>query len=333
MSAFIEKIRVEIRTKQYSLKTEKSYLYWVKYFIRFNNMQHPETMGNSEIERFLNHLAANRGVSAATQNQALCALIFMYKHVIKKEIVNLKYGYSKAPKNLPTVLNSQEVKAVLSHLTGRYWLITAILYGCGLRIHEALRLRVKDIDFMNRSIFVFRGKGQKDRYTLLPASLAEPIQRQITFSLRVHQQDVDEGFGLASLPPSLIRKYGNAAKQSSWQYLFPSSNRCIHPVDGYISRHHLHETAFSKALRAAVKKSGVLKRVTSHTFRHSFATRLLQAGNDIRTLQELLGHADLRTTEIYTHVVGNRRAGTISPIDLPEQHLVKEVNSTYNLHP
>jgi integron integrase len=324
MSAFIESIRVEIRTKQYSLKTEKSYLYWARYFIRFNNMQHPKSMGNPEIERFLNHLAVNRGVSAATQNQALCALIFMYRYVVKKDIINLQYGYAKSPKNLPTVLNSEEIKAILAHISGKYWLITAILYGCGLRIHEALRLRIKDIDFINHSIFVFRGKGQKDRYTLLPQSLVTPIKKQIQLSLNTHKKDLEEGYGLASLPPSLLRKYGNAAKQASWQYLLPSTNRCIHPVDGYISRHHLHETSYSKALRAAVKKSGVLKRVTAHTFRHSFATRLLQAGVDIRTLQELLGHSDLRTTEIYTHVVGNRRAGTISPIDLPEQQLITD---------
>ncbi|MEP0354516.1 phage integrase N-terminal SAM-like domain-containing protein [Paraglaciecola sp.] len=177
MSAFIEAIRTEIRTKQYSLKTEKSYLYWARYFIRFNSMRHPETLNNPEIEHFLNYLATNRGVSAATQNQALCALIFMYKHVIKKDIINLKYGYAKAPKNLPTVLNSEEVKAVLQQLSGKHWLITAILYGCGLRVHEALRLRVKDIDFINRSIFIFRGKGKKDRYTLLPDSLTDPIKK------------------------------------------------------------------------------------------------------------------------------------------------------------
>jgi integron integrase len=329
MSAFIESIRSEIRTRHYSLKTEKTYLYWCRYFIRFNNLKHPNVMGNAEIERFLNHLALNRGVSAATQNLALCAIVFMYKRVLHQELVDLKYRYAKAPKNLPTVLNADEVKAVLSCLKGKYWLVTAILYGCGLRINEALRIRIKDIDFSNHSIFVFRGKGGKDRYTLLPDSLCSAIKQQMEFSIRIHAQDLKDGYGLASLPPSLIRKYGNAAKQTSWQYLFPSINRCVHPIDGYISRHHIHESAYSKALRAAVRQSGILKRVTAHTFRHSFATRLLQAGNDIRTVQELLGHSDLRTTELYTHVVGNRRAGTISPIDLPEQNLIREPHADY----
>ena len=233
----------------------------------------------------------------------------------------MKFGYAKKPRNLPTVLNAQEVQKILNCMSGKYWLITGILYGSGLRVHEALRLRVKDIDFVNQSIYVFRGKGGKDRYTLLPQSLAEPIKSQISMAKKCHDKDICEGFGTASLPPSLIRKYGNAAKQVSWQFLFPSSVRCAHPIDGYVCRHHIHETTYAKSLRQAVTQSGVIKRVTAHTFRHSFATRLLQSGADIRTVQELLGHADLRTTEIYTHVVGSRRAGTISPIDLPEQCL------------
>lgn len=322
MSPFIESIRAVIRTKQYSLKTEKSYLYWVKYFIRFHHLKHPNEMGNREVEAFLSHLAVVRGVSAATQNQALCAIVFMYKHVMDTELKNLKFGYAKKPRNLPTVLNAQEVQKILMCMSGKYWLITGVLYGSGLRVHEALRLRVKDIDFVNKSIFIFRGKGGKDRYTLLPQSLADPIKCQISIANKCHDKDVREGFGMASLPPSLIRKYGNAAKQASWQFLFPSSVRCTHPIDGYICRHHIHETAYAKSLRQAVVKSGVLKRVTAHTFRHSFATRLLQSGADIRTVQELLGHADLRTTEIYTHVVGSRRAGTVSPIDLPEQSVI-----------
>lgn len=321
MSPFIESIRVVIRTKQYSLKTEKSYLYWARYFIRFHQLKHPNEMGNKEVETFLSHLAVVRGVSAATQNQALCAIVFMYKHILDRELKNMKFGYAKKPRNLPTVLNAQEVQKILACMLGKYWLVTGILYGCGLRVHEALRLRVKDIDFVNKSVFIFRGKGGKDRYTLLPQSLAEPIKSQISIAKKCHEKDIYEGFGLASLPPSLIRKYGSAAKQISWQFLFPSSVRCIHPIDGYICRHHIHETTYAKSLRQAVAKSGVMKRVTAHTFRHSFATRLLQSGADIRTVQELLGHADLRTTEIYTHVVGSRRAGTISPIDLPEQHL------------
>jgi integron integrase len=297
------------------LKTEKTYLYWVRHFIRFHDKRHPEMMGNAEIERFLNYLANTRQVSAATQNQALCALIFMYRYVIKRDIEGLNYSFAKRPKNMPTVLSPREVAAILANLYNKYWLITAMLYGCGFRIHEALALRVKDIDLHQRSIFIFRGKGGKDRYTLLPESLIQSIEQQLQIAERLHQQDLSEGYGMTSVPPALKRKYGNALTDLSWQYLFPSSSRCKHPYDGYICRHHLHSTAYSKKLRQAVCQSGVRKRVTAHTFRHSFATSLLQAGSDIRTVQELLGHSDIRTTEIYTHVVGNRRAGTTSPID------------------
>jgi integron integrase len=275
MSPFIESIRAVIRTKQYSLKTEKSYLYWVKYFIRFHHLRHPSEMGNTEVEAFLSHLAVVRGVSAATQNQALCAIVFMYKQILDTELKNLKFGYAKKPRNLPTVLNALEVQKILTCMKGKYWLVTGILYGSGLRVHEALRLRIKDIDFVNKSIFIFRGKGGKDRYTLLPQSLVDLIKCQISTAKKCHDKDVCEGYGTASLPPSLIRKYGNAAKQASWQFLFPSSVRCAHPIDGYICRHHIHETAYAKSLRRAVVESGVLKRVTAHTFRHSFATRLL----------------------------------------------------------
>jgi len=227
----------------------------------------------------------------------------------------LDYGFAKRPKNLPTVLSAQEVALVLSHLKGKYWLITALLYGCGFRIQEVLSLRVKDIDLHHRSILIFRGKGAKDRFTLLPNSLVIPIQQQIEAVKHVHQWDKTEGFGSTSVPASLKRKYGKAIDDLSWQYLFPSSTRCIHPYDGYECRHHIHGSTYSKQLRKAVKLSGIHKRVTAHVFRHSFATNLLLNGSDIRTVQDLLGHTDLRTTEIYTHVIGQRRAGTISPMD------------------
>ena len=272
-------------------------------------------MGNPEIERFLNYLANTRGVSGTTQNQALCAIIFLYLHVVKKEITGLSYSFSKRPKSLPTVLSSHEVANILHHLKGNHWLVTSILYGCGLRVNEALSLRVKDIDFANRSIFIFRGKGAKDRYSMLPTKLVEHLRQQITKVEQIHQQDLSEGFGYTALPPSLKRKYKSTLKDFAWQYIFPSTTRCVHPHDGYICRHHLHESAYSKALRVAVKKSGVPKKVTAHTFRHSFATELLRTGSDIRTVQELLGHSDIRTTELYTHVLGEKRAGTSSPLD------------------
>jgi integron integrase len=276
-------------------------------------------MGNFEIERFLNHLAVNRRVSSATQNQSLCAIIFVYRHVLKKDIEGLKYKFAKKPVRLPAIINPEEVAEILEHLTSKYWLITALLYGCGLRIHEALSLRVKDIDPKNHSIFVFRGKGNKDRYTLLPKRLIPEITMQINLVREIHETDLAEGYGLTSVPQALHRKYQSTLKDFSWQYLFPSATRCIHPYDGYVCRHHLHHSAYSKQLRQAVVASGISKRVTAHTFRHAFATNLLQTGSDIRTVQEILGHNDIRTTEIYTHIVGNRRAGTTSPFDLLAQ--------------
>ena len=272
-------------------------------------------MGNPEIEQFLSSLANIRRVSSATQNQALCALIFMYKHIIKKEIKGLAYSFTKKPQRMPTVLSDAEVHQVLAHLTGKYWLITALLYGCGLRINEALSLRIKDINFDNHTLFVFRGKGGKDRYTILPHALDSTLIHQIEEAKRIHQLDSQEGYGFTSLPASLIRKYGNAARDLSWQYIFPSSIRCRHPYDDYICRHHIHETAYRKQLRKAVVKTDIAKRITAHTFRHSFATQILQSGANIRTVQDLLGHADVKTTEIYTHVLGTRFGSTKSPLD------------------
>lgn len=314
-SPFIESVRNELRVRHYSLQTEKTYLYWIKSFILFNEKQHPEKMNNPEIERFLNYIATSRGVAASTQNQALCAIIFLYRHVIKRDITDLSYTFAKRPRRLPTVLSPEEVNRILNNCSGKYWLIVALLYGCGFRVSEVLSLRVKDIDLNNRSIFIFSGKGAKDRYTLLPNSLIERLREQIDEVRQLHEGDVNEGFGFTSLPPSLHRKYKSTLKDFAWQYIFPSTTRCTHPYDGYICRHHLHPTAVTKQLRLAVVKSGVSKRVTAHTFRHSFATQLLVNGSDIRTVQELLGHTDIRTTEIYTHVVGNKRAGTSSPVD------------------
>ncbi|WP_232061008.1 integron integrase [Vibrio taketomensis] len=278
-------------------------------------MKHPEVMGNCEIERFLNHLAVNCHVSAATQNLALCAIIFMYRHIIKRDIQDLQYKNTNTPKRIPTVLSDQEIKLVLNQMEGKYWLIATILYGCDLRIQEALSLRIKDIDFESRSILVFKGKGNKDRYTLLPTTLIEPINKQIETVRRVHSQDLSDGGGMTSVPPALYKKYRTALKHYGWQYLFPSNVRSVNPYNGYVCRHHLHASAFAKQLRKAVHASGIAKRVTAHTFRHSFATRLLENGTDIRTVQELLGHSDLKTTQIYTHVVGQRRASTRSPLD------------------
>ena len=314
-SPFLELVRTELRTRRYSLKTEKVYLFWIKSFILFNDKKHPEEMGNFEIERFLNNLAVNRQVSAATQNQALCAIIFLYRFIIGREIKGLKYSFTKREQSIPTVLSHQEAKSVIANMKGHHWLIASILYGSGLRINEALTLRIKDINLTNNTLFVFRGKGKKDRYSLLPKSLNAAIAEQINRVKIIHNNDIQEGFGLTSLPPALIRKYGNSIKDFSWQYLFPSTTRCVHPYDGYICRHHIHESAFRKQLRKAVLIADINKQVKAHTFRHSFATELIQNGTDIRTVQELLGHTDLKTTEIYTHVVGSRFSHTMSPVD------------------
>jgi integron integrase len=314
-SPFLLSLRDVMRVKRYSLQTEKSYLYWAKYFIMFNDKRHPKDLGSAEINHFLTFLAVNRGVSAATQNQALCAIVFMYKHLLEKQFDGLTFSYAKQPKTIPTVLSPQQVTAIISHLRGPYKLLVSILYGSGLRLNEALRLRIKDIDFSNQTLFVFRGKGQKDRVTLLPNQLNNAITKQMKKVELMHQQDLQAGFGLTSLPASLNRKYKSAMKDFGWQYLFPSTTRCNHPIDGYICRHHLHPTTLSKQLRQSVLKANIHKKVSAHTFRHSFATSLLINGTDIRTVQTLLGHTDLRTTEIYTHVIGQRHAGTVSPFD------------------
>lgn len=314
-SPFLEEVRTEIRTRHYSLRTEKSYLYWIRQFILFNDKRHPETLGNVEIERFLNHLAVNREVSAATQNQALCAIIFVYRHVLKADVSGLKYDLSKKSRRLPTIITPDELDAILNHMQSKYWLITALLYGCGLRISEALSLRVKDVDLVSANLLVFSGKGRKDRYTLLPKRLIPHIEAQIALVKTLHQNDLAAGYGFSSVPSALHRKYKNSLKDFAWQYLFPSSSHCVHPQDGYICRHHLHHSAYAKKLRQAVVASGISKRVTAHTFRHAFATQLLLSGSDIRTVQDILGHSDIRTTEIYTHIVGDRRAGTVSPVD------------------
>lgn len=314
-SPFLTSLRNVLRTKRYSLQTEKSYLYWVKFFILFNEKRHPKEMGTIEINRFLTYLAVNRQVSAATQNQALCAIVFMYKHMFEQQFDGLNYSYAKRPKNIPSVLAPEQVANIFGFLAMPYQLIVAILYGAGLRLNEALRLRIKDIDFSNQTIFIFRGKGQKDRLTILPKELNHQVQQQIFYVESLHKQDIDKGYGLTSVPASLHRKYKSTMKNFAWQYLFPSANLCEHPHDGYICRHHVHPSTFTRQLRKAVVRSNVNKKVSAHTFRHSFATALLLNGTDIRTVQTLLGHSDLRTTEIYTHVIGQRHAGTISPFD------------------
>lgn len=315
-SPFLESIRHILRTKHYSIQTEKSYLLWIKRFILFHQKRHPKDMGEEEVSNFLTYLAVARRVTSSTQNLALCAIVFMYKHLFNRELTLLDGTVrAKPPKRVPTVLSNEEAKLIISKMKFPYDLMFSLLYGSGMRKAELLKLRIKDIDFANNSIYIFRGKGRKDRVTVLPKSLIEKLKEQIEKVRNIHDKDLVEADGRTSLPAGLARKYPYAIRDFKWQYLFPSPVRCQHPTDGYFCRHHLHWTTLSKALRTSVRKSKINKHVTAHTFRHSFATQLLLNGADIRTVQELLGHSDLKTTQIYTHVIGQHSSGINSPID------------------
>jgi len=312
----LAQVRQQIRLRNYSIRTEAVYAEWVKRYIRFHRYRHPAEMGAAEIEAFLSHLAVGRNVSGSTQNQALAALLFLYKQVLG---VNLPWlddiVRAKKPKHLPVVLARDEVARVLDELSGVQWLVANLLYGAGLRLLEALRLRVKDIDFARGELLVRDGKGQKDRVTMLPQCLILPLQEHLQKVAVLHRADLAEGFGRTNLPFALARKYPNAAAEWGWQFVFPSGNRSQDPRSQGIFRHHVHEKTIQRAVREAVRRAGLIKPATPHTFRHSFATHLLEAGQDIRTVQELLGHADVKTTQIYTHVLNRGALGVLSPLD------------------
>ena len=315
-SKLVDEIRNVLRVKNYSYRTEKTYIHWIKKFILFHNKKHPLQMGEIEISQYVNFLAINQKVSASTQNQALCALLFLYKKVLHKEIGRLKnLHWAKKPKKIPVVFTREEAKKVLLHLQGKYWLVPSLLYGSGLRLMEALTLRVKDLDFAYQRISIHNGKGHKDRVSMLPAALVAPLQRHIKSVKVIHDKDLKEGFGRVKLPKALNRKYPNADREWGWQYVFPATTRFFDPEDKIHRRHHLHETAVQRAIRDAIRKAGIVKHGSSHTFRHSFATHLLERGYDIRTVQELLGHNDVRTTMIYTHVLNRGGMGATSPLD------------------
>ena len=312
----LDQVRDAIRVKHYSMRTEEAYVYWVKRFILFHEKRHPLQMGEPEVSKFLSHLAVEGKVSASTQNQALSALLFLYQEVLKQEIGwinNVKRA--KKPSHLPVVLTKKEAKEVLLRLEGTKWLMASILYGAGLRLMECLGLRVKDIDFSYNQIIVRDGKGGKDRLTILPESLKEPLKKQLEKVRILHEQDLKEGFGKVYLPFALAKKYPNAEREFAWQYVFPASNRSIDPRSGLERRHHIYETVLQKAVKASVRAAGINKPASCHTFRHSFATHLLEDGYDIRTVQELLGHKDVSTTMIYTHVLHKGGKGVKSPLD------------------
>jgi integron integrase len=316
MSKLLDEVRNILRTRHYSYRTELSYVYWMKRYFLFNQLKHPAEMGAAEVKRFLTHLAVSQTVSASTQNQALAALLFLYKEVLKIDLPWLgDIPRAKPSQRLPVVLTRDEVQAVLTNLRGTQQLIARLLYGSGLRLLECLRLRVKDVDFAFQQLIVRDGKGSKDRVTVLPASLIEPLQRHLVQVKKRHLLDLDGGLGRVRLPDALARKYPEANTQWGWQYVFPSASLSGDPRSGAIGRHHLGESSVQRAVKRAVELSGIAKPVSCHTFRHSFATHLLESGYDIRTIQELLGHKELSTTMIYTHVMKKGGKGVQSPVD------------------
>ena len=312
----LEQVSDALQVKHYSYQTEKSYLLWIRRYILFHNKRHPKEMGGEEINAFLTHLAVEGKVAASTQNQALSALLFLYREVLHLELdLDLDAVRAKRSRYLPTVLTPEEVKAIIVHLSGIHRLVVQVLYGSGLRLAEAQQLRVKDVDFNQRQLVIRNSKGMESRLTMLPETLVEPLQEHLLWAKRQHQQDLEQGYGSVYLPFALERKYPNAEREWSWHYVFPAERLSQDPRTGITRRHHLHESGLQRAIKQAVQKTGIPKRVSCHTFRHSFATHLLQNGYDIRTVQELLGHKDVKTTMIYTHVLNKGGRGVRSPLD------------------
>lgn len=312
----LDQARDKLRTLHYSYRTEYAYVGWIKRFVLFHDKRHPREMGRPEVETFLTHLATRRGVSASTQNQALCALLFLYKHVLGEELGWIEgMTMAKRPERVPVVLTRDEVAAVLQRLSGRDWLMASLMYGAGLRLMECVQLRVQNIDFGYRQITVYNGKGAKDRFVPLPESLIPALRDRIAVSERLCSCDRAEGFGEVSMDEALVRKYPNAPFDLRWWYLFPASHRSTDPITNRTKRHHIDASVVQKAMRAAVRGAGIRKRATPHTLRHCFATHLLESGYDIRTVQELMGHRDVTTTQIYTHVLQRGGAAVRSPVD------------------
>lgn len=312
----LDQLRDAIRIKHYSYSTENTYVHWAKRYILFHHKRHPTEMGVPEIEAFLTHLAQDLNVAASTQNQAFNALLFLYRNVLHVELdTHIHALRAKRAGHLPTVLSKDEAARVLGSMQGLHQLMASLLYGSGLRLMECLRLRVKDIDFEQSQIVVREGKGEKDRLTMLPASLVQPLKAQIAFVQKLHERDLAEGYGSVEMPFALARKYPNADKALAWQYVFPSDRLSTDPRSGIVRRHHLNPSGLQRAVKVAASLAKINKLVSPHTFRHCFATHLLEAGYDIRTVQELLGHKDVKTTMIYTHVLNRGPKAVRSPLD------------------
>ncbi len=315
-SPFLNKVREAVRVRHYALATEKTYVHWVKRFILFHGKRHPEQMGEAEVRRFLSDLAVRRRVAPATQNQALCALVFLYKSVLDRPLGEMQgLVWAKSRQHIPVVLSTGEVATILSRLRDMYWLIAGLQYGSGLRLRESIRLRVQDLDFSRHAIVVRHGKGGKDRVVTLAEQLVAPLQHHLARRQNLFDSDRTAGFDTVSLPWALARKYPHAESEWGWQFVFPASRIGADPISGTRRRHHIHASAVQKALKAAVRRAGIQKRATCHTLRHSFATHLLESGADIRTVQEQLGHASVETTQIYTHVLNRGGRAVASPLD------------------
>lgn len=314
--SLLDQIRQHIRLKHYSIRTEEAYVQTAKRFILFHHKRHPQEMGIPEIRQYLSYLATHDHVAASTQNQALSALLFLYREVLGREIEFVDgIEHAKRPQRVPTVLTREEVRSVLACLSGTYHLMASLLYGSGLRVMECVRLRVKDVDFAYQQITVRDGKGEKDRRTMLPAILIEPLKHQLDRARLVHAEDVQRGYGDVYLPYALERKYPSAVREWAWQWVFPAGKLSVDPRAGHTRRHHISEDILQVAVKKAIKQASITKRASCHTLRHSFATHLLEVGYDIRTIQELLGHSDVSTTMIYTHVLNRGGKGVRSPID------------------
>lgn len=313
----LDQVREVIRLRHYSIRTEQAYVQWIRRFIVFHGKKHPRDMGSAEVTAFLSDLAVRRNVSASTQTQALNAILFLYRDVLKVPLPWLtEIEKAKRPQRLPVVFTRQEVKALLARLDGTPWLMASLIYGGGLRLMECLRLRIKDVDFQYGQLVIRDAKGQKDRVTILAHSLIEPLRTHLAKVRQLHENDIAAGFGRVYLPNALEHKYPNANLEWGWQYLFPSSRRSLDPRTGVERRHHSPEDALQRAIKQAIRDAGIVKPGSVHTLRHSFATHLLESGYDIRTVQELLGHADVKTTMIYTHVLNRGGRGVVSPLDV-----------------
>lgn len=313
----LDQVRDLLRTKHYSIRTETQYLQWIKHFILFHDKRHPREMGAREIEAFLTHLAVQRQVAASTQNQALSALLFLYRDVLNVDLPWLEnVTRAKRPQRLPVVLTRDEVQSILARMSGTYGLMASLLYGTGMRLMECVRLRVQDVDFARNEIMIRDGKGAKDRVTMLPASVVPALQTHLQNRRALFEDDLRLGKASVYLPHALAEKYPNAPTQWGWQYVFPAGSYSVDPRGGVERRHHIDEKLLQRAMKKAVRAAGIVKPATPHTLRHSFATHLLERGQDIRTIQELLGHQDVATTMIYTHVMNKGGRGVISPLDM-----------------